>query len=237
MRVAALYDVHGNLPALDAVLADVDAAGVAEIVCGGDLVAGPLPSECLARLQERRARFIRGNADRLVLEPHDETDRFAHDRLSRQELDEVARWPETLALDVDGLGRVFFCHASPRSDEEILSAGTPAVIAAEAVASASADVVVGGHTHQQYDRFVGGIRLVNPGSVGLPYEGRPGAYWALLGPEVELRRTDYDVVDAVVQLEATGFPGLRGFMVPSLLEPLPREEVIAEHERSAGRGA
>jgi putative phosphoesterase len=236
MRVAALYDVHGNLPALEAVLADVDAAGVTEVVSGGDLVAGPLPSECLARLRERGARFIRGNADRLVLEPHDETDGFARGRLSRQELDEVAAWPGTLELDVDGLGRVLFCHASPRSDDEILSAGTPAAVAAEAIAGVSADVVVGGHTHQQYDRIVGDVRLVNPGSVGLPYEGRPGAYWALLGPEVELRRTDYEVVGAVDQLEATGFPGLRGFMVPSLLEPMSREAVIAEHERNAGRG-
>jgi putative phosphoesterase len=235
MRVAALYDVHGNLPALEAVLADVDAAGVAEIISGGDLVAGPLPYECLARLRERGARFIRGNADRLVLEPQDETDRFARDRLSREELEEVAAWPESLTLDLDGLGRAIFCHASPRSDEEILSAGTPTAVAAEAVAGVSADVVVGGHTHQQYDRIVGGVRLVNPGSVGLPYEGRPGAYWALLGPEVELRRSDYEVVAAVDQLEATGFPGLRGFMVSSLLEPLAREAVIAEHERNAGR--
>jgi putative phosphoesterase len=237
MRVAALYDVHGNLPALDAVLADVDAAGVAEIVSGGDLVAGPRPSECLARLRERGARFIMGNADRLVLDPRDETDRFAHDSLSSEELDEVASWPETVTVDVEALGRLLFCHASPRSDEEILSAGTPEAVAAEAVAGVSADVIVGGHTHQQYDRIAGGTRLVNPGSVGLPYEGRPGAYWALLGPGIDFRRTEYDVVGAVNRLEATGFPGLRRFMVPSLLEPLSREEVIAEHERNAGRGA
>jgi putative phosphoesterase len=237
VRVAALYDIHGNLPALEAVLADVDAAGVADIVCGGDIVAGPLPSECLALLRDRGARFIKGNADRLVLDPPDKTDRFAHERLRPQELDEVADWPANITVDIEPLGRVLFCHATPRSDEEILSAGTPDVVAAEAVAGVSADVVVCGHTHQQYDRTVGGVRLVNAGSVGLPYEGRPGAYWALLGAQVELRRTEYDVVGAVDALEATGFPRLRQIVVPSLLEPISREDAIAEHERNAGRGA
>jgi putative phosphoesterase len=236
VRVAALYDIHGNLPALEAVLADVDAAGVDDIVCGGDIVAGPLPSECLALLRDRGARFIKGNADRLVVDPSGDTDRFAHERLRPQELDEVAGWPANVTVEIERLGRVLFCHGTPRSDEEILSAGTPEDVAAEAVVGLSADVVVCGHTHQQYDRNVGGVRLVNAGSVGLPYEGRAGAYWALLGPDVELRRTEYDVASAVEVLEATGFPRLRQFMVPSLLEPISREEAIAEHERNAGRG-
>jgi putative phosphoesterase len=237
VRVAALYDIHGNLPALEAVLADVDSAGVSDIVCGGDVVAGPLPSECLALLRDRRARFIKGNADRLVLDPSGDTDSFAHKRLRPNELEEVGRWPANITVEIEQLGRVLFCHATPRSDEEILSAGTPEDVAAEALAGVLADIVICGHTHQQYDRTVGGVRLVNAGSVGLPYEGHAGAYWALLGPDVELRRTDYDVVSAVDVLEVTGFPRLRQFMVPSLLEPISREEAIAEHERNAGRGA
>ena len=235
MPVAALYDVHGNLPALEAVLADLDAIGVTQIVSGGDLVGGPLPSECLALLRERSATFIKGNADRLVLEAADETDRFARGRLTQEELDEVAAWPATATLEVEGLGRVLFCHASPRSDEEILSVGTPDDVAAAAIAGVSADVVVGGHTHQQYDRTVAGTRLVNAGSVGLPYEGRPGAYWTLLGPNVEPRRSEYDVATAIDRLEATGFPRLREIATPSLLVPISRDEVIAEHERNAGR--
>lgn len=238
MRVAALYDVHGNLPALQAVLAELDALGVAEIVCGGDLVAGPFPSECLALLRDRGARFLKGNADRFVLERGgDDGDHFAYGRLNEEERAEVAQWPATVRLDVEGLGRVLFCHATPRSDEEILSAGTPEEVAAEAVAGAEADVVVGGHTHQQYDRVVGGVRLVNAGSVGLPYEGRPGAFWTLLGPDVEPRSTEYDVDRAADELEQTGFPRIREYLVPSLLEPTSREEVVAEHERNAGRGA
>jgi putative phosphoesterase len=237
MRVAALYDIHGNLPALEAVLADVDREAPDAIVCGGDLVAGPVPSECLALLRERGAHFIKGNADRYTLERRDDVDAWAFEQLTADERDEVASWPADVRLDVTGLGRVLFCHASPRSDEEILTAATPEPVVAEAVAGAAADVVVIGHTHQQFDRVVGDVRLVNPGSVGLPYEGRAGAYWALLGPEVSLRRSEYDVDEGVARLEATDLPGLRDFLVPSLLDPVPPEEVVATHERNAGRGA
>lgn len=237
MRVAALYDVHGNLPALEAVLADVDRAAPDAVVCGGDLLEGPLPSECLELLRARHAHFVKGNADRFVLERRDEIDVWVHDRLSPAEREEAAAWPPTLELDVDGLGRVLFCHASPRSDEEILSVATPDDVVVEATAAVSAGVVVGGHTHQQFDRFVDGLRFVNAGSVGLPYEGRAGAFWALLGPDVDLRRTEYDVHEAVSRLELVGLPGLLDYLGPSLLDPLPREEVAAIHERNAGRGS
>lgn len=236
MRVAALYDIHGNLPALEAVLADIDRLGVTEIVSGGDLVAGPLPSECLALLRERDTRFVKGNADRFVLDRTNETDAWAYGRLSKAERTEVAAWPGELALEVDGLGRLLFCHASPRSDEEILTVATPEDVVAAAVGGAASDVVIAGHTHQQFDRVVGDVRFVNAGSVGLPYEGRAGAFWALLGPDVELRRSEYDVSAAVTRLEATGLPGLFDYLGPSLLDPLPREEVIATHERNAGHG-
>jgi putative phosphoesterase len=236
VRVAALYDIHGNLPALEAVLADIDRLGVAEIVSGGDLVAGPLPSECLALLRDRRARFVKGNADRFVLDRANETDAWAYGRLSAAERAEVAAWPGELALEVDGLGRVLFCHASPRSDEEILTVATPDEVVAAAVGGTGSNVVIAGHTHQQFDRVVGDVRFVNAGSVGLPYEGRAGAFWALLGPDVELRRSEYDVRAAATRLEATGLPGVLDYLGPSLLDPMPRKEVIATHERNAGRG-
>jgi predicted phosphodiesterase len=236
VRVAALYDIHGNLPALEAVLADIDRLGATEIVSGGDLVAGPLPSECLALLRDRGARFVKGNADRFVLDRANETDAWAYGRLSEAERAEVAAWPADLALEVDALGRVLFCHASPRSDEEILTVATPDAVVAAAVQGAGSHVVIGGHTHQQFDRVVGDVRFVNAGSVGLPYEGLAGAFWALLGPDVELRRSEYDLRAAVTRLEATGLPGVLDYLGPSLLDPMPREEVIATHERNAGRG-
>ena len=189
MRVAALYDIHGNLAALDAVLAEVDAD---VIVVGGDTVMGPLPAETLERLRslDGDVRFIRGNADREV---YDDKPGFAppealehvRARLSSEQVDFLRTLPLTVSL-----GRVLFCHATPRNDEEIFTRITPEERWAEALAGVDADVVVCGHTHVQFDRRIGDIRLVNAGSVGMPYADEPGAYWALLdGTDVELRYT------------------------------------------------
>jgi putative phosphoesterase len=189
LRVAALYDIHGNLPALEAVLAEVDADVV---VVGGDTVAGPAPAETLERLRSLDAdvRFIRGNADREVYEERQglappEVMDFVRARLSPEQIDFLRSLPLTLSM-----GRVLFCHATPRSDEEILTRISPDERWREALAGVDAEVVVCGHTHVQFDRQVGEIRLVNAGSVGMPYADEPGAYWALLdGTDVELRHT------------------------------------------------
>ena len=190
MRVAALYDIHGNLPALDAVLAEVDAD---VIVVGGDTVAGPQPSEALERLRSLDAdvRFIRGNADREVYETEKrglappEMMEFVRARLSPEQLDFLRPLPLTVSI-----GHVLFCHATPRNDEEIFTRDSPDERWAPPLAGVDADIVVCGHTHVQFDRRIGDIRLVNAGSVGMPYEDEPGAYWALLdGSEIEFRHT------------------------------------------------
>jgi putative phosphoesterase len=233
MRIAALNDVHGNLPALEAVLAEVDGEAVDAIVCGGDLVLGAQPAECFTLMRSRGAHFVRGNCERLVLDGADETSAWCHDRLDDDARAFLADLPTTVSLD-----GVLFCHGSPRSDEEILTAVTPDEVVAEALAGVREETVVGGHTHHQFDRRVGGHRIVNAGSVGLPYEGDAAAFWALLDDRnVELRRTPYDVDAAVEQLHATGYPGLGDFIQASLVEPLARDEVIAHFERQAGRGA
>jgi putative phosphoesterase len=205
--VAALYDVHGNLPALDAVLAEVDAADL--ILVGGDFVAGPWPSETLERLRALgdRARFIRGNADREVVEEEKglappEVMEFVRERLSEEQLAFLRSLPLTETVDVDGLGRVLFCHATPRNDEEIFTRDSPDERWAAALDGVREDVVVCGHTHIQFDRRIGDLRLVNAGSVGMPYEREPGAYWALLGADVEFRRTPYEPGD----IESAGWP-------------------------------
>jgi len=222
VRVAALYDVHGNLPALEAVLAEVEQAQVDRIVLGGDVLAGPWPEETWARVAALggRALVVRGNADR-------ELDAW-------QEL--VRTWPLTVTLDVDGLGRVLFCHATPRSDEEILTAATPEGRVREALGGVDADVVVHGHVHVRYDRRAGACRVVNPGSVGLPYEGRAGAYWAVLGPGVEFRRTEYDVDAMVAAARAAGYEDVDARFGPSLLEPVA-PETVTQHFEALARGA
>jgi putative phosphoesterase len=201
MRVAALCDVHGNVHALDAVLAELEGEEIDAIVFGGDLAAGPLPAETLERIESLRERalFVRGNADR---EPGD----WVAGRLDERQQRFLAGLPETQELEVDGLGPTLFCHGSPRSDSEILTAVSTDERLREILAGVEAEVVVCGHTHHQFDRAVDGVRLVNAGSVGMAYEGRPGAYWALLGPDVDLRRTDFDFEAAAAAFRTSGFP-------------------------------
>jgi putative phosphoesterase len=189
--VAALYDIHGNLPALDAVLGEIDADVV---VVGGDLVAGPWPAETYERLRslDGDVRFIRGNADREVAEEAagrapPELMEFGRERLPADALAFLGALPLTVSV-----GRVLFCHATPRSDEEIFTRISPEESWRAALQGVDADVVVCGHTHIQFDRLIGDVRLVNAGSIGMPYEPEPGAYWALLaGTDVELRHTRY----------------------------------------------
>ena len=210
MRVAALYDAHGNLPALDAVLTELDAD---VILVGGDFVAGPWPAETLERLRglDGDVRYIRGNADRELTEPPkpqveagppQEVLEWVRERLSDEQLAFLTKLPLTDSVEVDGLGRVLFCHATPRDDNEILTRISPDQRWRRALAGVEADVIVCGHTHVQFDRRVDQLRIVNAGSVGMPYEDRPGAYWALVGAEVELRRTEYEPAD----IAATGWP-------------------------------
>jgi predicted phosphodiesterase len=206
-RVAALYDIHGNLPALEAVLREVDAEAPDAIVVGGDVLWGPFQAECVELLASRGALFLAGNCEREVLHGESDADTWCRAQLSSELLDQVERWPTTVRLDVPGLGRVLFCHATPRSDEEILTRLTPDEAVAAALAEAEADVVLCGHTHVQLDRLVSGApRLVNAGSVGMPCEGQPGARWALLGSDIELRTTGYSVGPALLRLRTPGFP-------------------------------
>jgi putative phosphoesterase len=244
MRIAVLCDIHGNLPALQAVLAEVEKAGVDLVVFGGDVAAGPMPVETIEVLAGYAgpARFVRGNADRLMVELFDNTpdagdspDFWPASMLSRSHRDFLNKFESTVEVSVDGLGSVVCCHAGLASDElPIITPATPDGVIAEALASASDRIVVAGHTHMQFDRRVGGGRMVNAGSVGRPYEDQPGAYWAVLGPEVDLRRTAYDFAAAAEAVRRTNFPE-REEIASTIVRPMPREEAITTFERLAGR--
>jgi putative phosphoesterase len=238
VRVAAISDIHGNLPALEAVLADIEREGVDEIVVAGDTISGPWAAECFDLTAEADARIVRGNADREVIE---RSDRFgllapwSADRLGASRLASASDWPLTLELGVEGLGSVLLCHSTPASDEPIYTRITPDEELAAYFADAEADVVVCGHTHMQFDRVLSsGLRVVNPGSVGMPYEGRRGAYWAMLGPGVELRRSDYDVEACVAAIQVMGAP-VDEQLLAYLLDPPSSQEVteLFESQRAA----
>jgi putative phosphoesterase len=215
MRLAALYDVHGNLPALEAVLADVAAEPVDLILVGGDVASGPMPVETLDLLRTAGATFVRGNADRVLdfeggaagdPEEWHLARVWVAERLGEERLAFLAGLPLDVVLEVDGLGAVRFCHGSPGSDTETITRLTPDERLRGLLAGVEEPVVVCGHTHMQFDRSLDGIRIVNAGSVGFPYEAQPGAYWALLGPGVSFRRTPYDVGAAARAIRATGYP-------------------------------
>jgi putative phosphoesterase len=232
VRVAALADVHGNAPALEAVLAEVQREAPDLIVFCGDLTWGPLPEETLELVTGLDARFVRGNAERALLEAGEETERsrFLADRHDSDAFDFLRGFEEAVVLEVDGLGRTRLCHGSPRSDEELVTEATPVERVRELLADVEERAVVTAHTHVSYERVVDGTRLLNPGSVGLPYEGRSGAYWALLGPGVEHRRTEYDLDEAERRIRRGGGP-FADLTIELLRSPPTRAEAI-EHAES-----
>lgn len=237
MRVAALNDIHGNLPALEAVLAEVEREGADVVVCGGDVVGGPFPAEVFDRLTSLPdVRVVRGNVDRLVVEGSDE---YGQDwnaeraRLGHARLAAVASWPLTVELEVESLGRTLFCHAIPTADEPIFTRITPDDEVVELIGDVDAGLVVVGHTHVQFDRRLpNGVRVVNAGSVGMPYERRRGAYWALLGPEVAPRHTEYDVEAAAAAIREA-WPASEQ-QAGWLLEPPDPDEATAYFESQRG---
>jgi predicted phosphodiesterase len=220
MRIAALYDVHGNVHALEAVLPEVERERVDAIVVGGDIAAGPFPSESLALVRSLDALCIRGNADRRYAGTPEAA--WVWEQLAEEE----AGWLEALPGHAV-LGDALFCHATPRSDEEIVTPVATDERLAEILSGVEQPLVVAGHTHMQMDRHVGRLRFVNAGSVGMPYEDEPGAYWAIVGDEVELRRTLYDLEVAAAAIRGSGWPGAEAFADENVLTIPSREDAIA----------
>jgi predicted phosphodiesterase len=231
LRVAALADVHANAPALRAVLADLAQEHVDLIVFCGDLTWGPLPQQTLevVRSIETPTRFVRGNADRLVGMNHSDRGQWMAAQHGAAGRRFVNGFDSHVVADVDGLGPTRFVHGSPRSDEECVTPRTPEARVREFMAGVPERVVVTAHVHVSYDREVAGVRLIGPGSVGRPYEGERGARWAILGPDVELRRTDYDHDEAAEAYRASGIPEVEED-VATLLDPPSRDEVVADAE-------
>jgi diadenosine tetraphosphatase ApaH/serine/threonine PP2A family protein phosphatase len=212
--LALLYDVHGNLPALEAVLADADDRGADRFLLGGDYaVFGAWPAQTVARLRELDATWIRGNVERWAANPDDDeipdpvrgaVARCA-ELLDAEAVAELASLPEQLVLD-----DVHYCHASPLSDMRGFSPA-PDSSDPELLAGADEGRVVFGHTHVQFSRTTDeGVELVNPGSVGIPLDGDRRAAYALVADDATLtmRRVDYDFqasADAV--REVLGEPG------------------------------
>src|SRR6266498_5467943 len=250
MRIAALYDIHGNLPALEAVLQDIRQADVDQIVVGGDVIPGPMPRETLGRLLDLDlpTHFIYGNGELAILaqmaeartglvtywgttsgarppENIVEIYRWTTAQLQAEFESVLARWPKTLQLEIDGLGQVLFCHSTPRSETEVFTRLTAEDRLLPIFEGLNAPVVVCGHTHMQFDRMIGRTRVVNAGSVGMPF-GKPGAYWLLLGTDVQLRHTAYDLAKAAERIGASSYPQAEDFAARNVLQPPSEKEML-----------
>jgi predicted phosphodiesterase len=247
MRVAAIYDIHANLPALEAVLQDISQARVYHVVVGGDVLPGPMPRETIACLLglDIPVQFIQGNGDREVLAQMagTETDwyrtaperwrepvRWTAQQLHTEHEPLLAGWPATCRVHIRGLGEVLFCHATPRSDTEVFTRLTPEDRLLPVFEGLSVPVVVCGHTHMQFDRMIGRTRVLNAGSVGMPF-GEPGAYWLLLGPDVQLRHTPYDLAKAAERIRDTKYPQAQEFAARNVLQPPSEEETVKAFTR------
>jgi predicted phosphodiesterase len=245
MRVAALFDIHGNVPALDAVLTEVRRAGADRVVIGGDVLPGPMPHETLARLEQLDVPvdYIYGNGEIAVLEQiagrvpekvpqaYRQTIVWTAGQIVPDHRRLIASWPKTFTVRIDRLGEVLFCHATPRNEDEIFTKLTPEDRLMPVLDGLTASIVVCGHTHMQFDRTIGSTRVVNAGSVGMPF-GAPGADWLLLGPDVELRHTAYDLSSAASQIRATGYPWPDGdFAERYILKPPSEDEMLAIYNR------
>jgi predicted phosphodiesterase len=224
VRVAALYDVHAMPTPLAAVLEAVDDEGADVVLFGGDLISGPLPQRTLSLARAaREATFVRGNCER-------EPSEWDRSRLGSDELRWLAGLPLTASLD-----GVLYCHATPQDDLPLTTAETPEADVASAFVGVEEGVVVIGHTHHQFDRRAGGLRVVNAGSAGMPYEDDVAAFWALVEEgEPAFRRTPFDVERAVAEVRASGWPGADEFVAENLLVAPSRREAIEYFEAQRG---
>jgi predicted phosphodiesterase len=240
MNVLALYDIHGNIDALEAVLADPRAAGADLVIVGGDALPGPFARATLERLRELDPRWVRGNGEREVAEAIDGPEPAPEDiagitaKLTLEEIGAEAAAPLKdlpLTLEVDG---VLYCHATPRADDDMVTRISPDSRYATVLAGVSASTVVAGHTHQQHERTVNGVRFVNAGSVGMPYEGDGDARWLWVADGApELRRTAYDSRAAGKRMLAA-WPDARS-LTASLVEPSDPLEITQFFESTVVR--
>jgi predicted phosphodiesterase len=199
--------------------------------------------DCLGRL-EIPAVFIRGNGEREVLalldgtsstavpEPYLPAMRWVGQQLQSARRHWIETWPETATVEIPDIGQVLFCHATPRSDTEVFTRLTPEALVRPAFDGLTVQTVVCGHTHMQFERRIGGRRVCNAGSVGMPF-GAPGAYWLLMGPDIQFRHTAYDLRSAASRIAGTRYPQAREFASGSVLSPPSEERMLEVFGRAA----
>jgi len=244
MRIAAIYDIHANLNALESVLEIIEKNQVDSIVVGGDVVSGPLPNEVLSVLRRNNVttHYILGNAESDVLrylagheingmsERANEEARWVASVLTDSNKQFLSSWQSTIEVEVRGLGSVLFCHGTPRSNVEIFTSTTSEEKLLPLFAGLSTSLVVCGHTHIQFDRKINGIRVVNAGSVGMPF-GHRGADWILIDSEVAFKHTEYDYDAAAKRILESNYSHAEEFVFSNILASPSEEKMLAMMKR------
>ena len=240
MRIAALYDIHGNLPALRATMDELANQQIDWMIIGGDVIAGPFPSKTLTYLQDLPVpvQFIIGNAESELLrvaagkeagglsEAANQQAAWLNQTFNPIHIDFISNWPATVELPLDNGGTVLFCHATPTSDIKVFTRIMPEEKIIQEFANLQASLVVCGHTHMQFDRVIGGVRVVNAGSVGMPF-GKTGADWLIIdGDEIDFQHTDYDMEDAAEQVRGSIYPNAENFAVNNILNAPTEEQAL-----------
>ncbi|GAA0372710.1 metallophosphoesterase family protein [Bacillus horti] len=249
MKIAALYDIHGNFPALQAVLEELKEVKPDRIVIGGDFIFGPMPIETLEALSKLgdQVVYIRGNGDREIVLVYDgkelpkhlsgavkEEAEWVAGKLSPEMRDFLAHLPSQVEYTIEGLGHILFCHATPRNDYEIFTPLSPKERIEAMFTNVTHDWVVCGHTHVQFKESVENISILNAGSVGMPYAEKPGAYWALISCDgYEFRYTPYDLQAAALLIESSGNPQASDFIQGNLLSGPKEDEALEFLEKLA----
>lgn len=248
MHIATIYDIHGNVPALEAVLAEIEQQHIDLLVVGGDVIAGPMPRKILSLLRalDVAIEYIWGNAEAELLrcvagqpigglsERANNDARWLVETLTAEEVEFIKSWSNTFTVDVPELGKVLFCHATPYSNIQIFTADTEKSKLDEIFANIEADVVVCGHTHIPFDIAIAGIRVVNSGSVGMPFSA-VGAEWLLLDTAIHFMHTNYDLETAAHRIRQSEYPEAESFASNNVLHTpdlVQVKEMISQIEQS-----
>ncbi|GGD78866.1 metallophosphoesterase family protein [Paenibacillus nasutitermitis] len=248
MKIAALYDIHGNYPALHAVLKELESIEPDILFIGGDIVSGPMPLQTLQTLRNftGNVQMIRGNGEREVAEVLEgktipfldkkgiEKQKWVAKQLTSSDRQFLASLPETKVLTANGLGEILFCHATPHSDEEIFTPLTPDEHVKTLFHSVEQPFIFCGHTHLPFVRKIDDKQIINPGSVGMPYTGNPGAYWALIDENgFELKYTSYDLEEASKAILKSGDPEAEEFIENYIKNTMQEDQAINMIEKLA----